>query len=57
MGGGLCQTDIDSFAGERPRPVSGRHVETLPELNAALRSRESYSIRDFRQALQKWKRS
>lgn len=49
----FANTDIDSFAESDPVRFLDGTWKLLPELNAALRSRESYSIRDFRQALQK----
>jgi hypothetical protein len=52
----FANTDIDSFAESDPARFLDGTWKLLPESNAALRSRETYSIRDFRQALHKMER-
>lgn len=45
--------DVGSFCDKDPTRFLDSTWKLLPEMNASLRSRELYSIRDYRQALQK----
>ena len=49
----FANKDIDSFSESDPGKFLDGTWKLLPETNVALRSRDTYSIRDFRQALQK----
>jgi hypothetical protein len=49
----FANTDIDSFAERDPGKFLDGTWKLLPESNPALRSRETYTLRDYRQALQK----
>jgi len=49
----FANTDIDSFGERDPGKFLDGTWKLLPESNAALRSRDTYTLRDYRQALQK----
>jgi hypothetical protein len=49
----FANKDIDSFAEGDPGKFLDSTWKLLPETNVALRSRATYTVRDFRQALQK----
>jgi hypothetical protein len=49
----FANTDIDSFAESDTGKFLDGTWKLLPESNAALRSRETYTLRDYRRALQK----
>ncbi len=49
----FANKDIDSFAEDDPGKFLDGTWKLLPETNVALRFRQTYSLRDYRQALQK----